>query len=65
MKSSAGYSAGIRVDDPTAAFRVQVTSLQETLSEVPVPQRELDVFLAIPMAALIKDGGDLVVTDPA
>lgn len=65
MKSSAGYGAGNSVDDPTSVLRAHITSLQETLSEVPVPQRKADVFLEIPMAGLVKDGGDPVVTDPA
>ena len=51
------------VDDPTSALRVHITSLQETLSEVPVPQREVDVFLDIPMAGLVQDSDDLVVAD--
>jgi hypothetical protein len=53
----------MRVDDPTTALRVHITSLQETLSEVPVPQREVDVFLDIPRAGLVKDSGDPVVAD--
>lgn len=63
MKSSAGYKAGMSVEGPPSALRAHITSLQETLSEVPVPQREVGVFLDIPMAGLVKDSGDLVVAD--
>lgn len=38
--------------------------LQEVLAEVPVLHLEVDVFLDIRMAGLVKDSGDLVVADP-
>jgi hypothetical protein len=37
-------------------------SLQSTLAEISVPHLVVDVFLDIPMAGLIQDKGDLVVT---
>jgi hypothetical protein len=39
------------------------SSLQEVLSEVPFQPLEVDVFLDIRMAGLVKDDGDLVVAD--
>jgi len=65
MKSSAGYRVEISGDDPTSALRVQITALQDTLMEVPVPQRELDVFLDIPRAGLVQEAVIwLLPTDP-
>ena len=64
MKSSAGYNAGMSLNDPTSALRLYVTALQETRSEVPALQRNVDVFLDIPMAGLVKGAGDLIVAAP-